>query len=789
MRTLFKGILYFVLIVFILSCRKDEIHRTTEADLLPTTENVKFHFLITQESGQPIPNAEISINADVYTTDQNGIAATSAYEVPSLGLLTRINADGFEEMVKLIDGPDNSSHWENITLVKSTSKMISTGETGSLEGGGSLTLPPSLIRSDGTSYTGAVEVVHTYLDPDDEHFLASTPGNLIALNADNEYQLLASLGMYMIELYDQAGRQLNIPDGSMATIQFPIASSHQDMDHSTIPLWYFDEENGLWIEDGEAKVEGNMMVAKVSHFTWWNCDLPYDFKEIYLTFYDSEGDTLPALNVAFSIDGVGFGTATTDILGRIAAKLPLGHEVNLVYHLGGMETGTQIIGPFNENQTAEDIHLDVDLNTISGIVLNCQGGTIDNSLAYYYMQQNVVPISVAEDGTYSYLAPGIDHTMKFVDIDNEKVGSLNIYKDQQDQNLELDNIYVCNIESITKISGYVSVDTDKDNVGDTPLEGATINVLKQGTFARVTTDINGYYEVGLTPDTEFDILYSLSGYLTFAAGDRSPEGNQEDEEYAIGKIRIQSNVPEGDHDNNNDFTLTQFCFDGIVTGSVLGDTNDDGIGDLPLEWLSIGPSNGNVGYVESIVASDGTFSFSPLSGYHEIYPIMPFGSNDFLVDWDTSPDPDGDDSHEGSNGKIPVVVHCDEVDSDNNFVINFQDKGVIVCRVLEDTDMDGNGDLALENITLSFSKMVTGGIITKQRSTNGLGIAIFDDYVEEDTKEYTVELVNEGYEIIELIETTPDNNPFIVDGDMSKMVINLSNEEWDAGNVFVVRKK
>ena len=44
----------------------------------------------------------------------------------------------------------------------------------------------------------------------------------------------------------------------------------------TINLWYFDEENGYWKEEGQAIKDGNKYVAEVTHFTWWNCDILFD---------------------------------------------------------------------------------------------------------------------------------------------------------------------------------------------------------------------------------------------------------------------------------------------------------------------------------------------------------------------------------------------------------------------------------------------------------------------------------------------------------------------------------
>jgi hypothetical protein len=43
---------------------------------------------------------------------------------------------------------------------------------------------------------------------------------------------------------------------------------------ATIPLWHFDEEKGIWVEEGIAIRQGNGYIGTVKHFSWVNLDLP-----------------------------------------------------------------------------------------------------------------------------------------------------------------------------------------------------------------------------------------------------------------------------------------------------------------------------------------------------------------------------------------------------------------------------------------------------------------------------------------------------------------------------------
>ena len=59
-----------------------------------------------------------------------------------------------------------------------------------------------------------------------------------------------------------------------------------------MPLWYFDEDGGYWIEDGVATLQGNTYVGEVTHFTFWNYDFPYPSATLCITLQDESGNPL-----------------------------------------------------------------------------------------------------------------------------------------------------------------------------------------------------------------------------------------------------------------------------------------------------------------------------------------------------------------------------------------------------------------------------------------------------------------------------------------------------------------
>jgi hypothetical protein len=150
------------------------------------------------------------------------------------------------------------------------------GGTASLNNGSSVQIPANgVVRKDGSPYNGQVNVTLRHLDPSDVSFPAVVPGgDLAAQRTDNSGTILYSYGILRVLLRDGNGNDLQLANGKEATIITAISQKQSADAPATIPLWYFDEQKGLWKEEGEATRQGNQYIGKVKHFTDWNCDVP-----------------------------------------------------------------------------------------------------------------------------------------------------------------------------------------------------------------------------------------------------------------------------------------------------------------------------------------------------------------------------------------------------------------------------------------------------------------------------------------------------------------------------------
>ena len=179
---------------------------------------------------------------------------------------------------------------------------------------GSLEIPLTSLPTGVTQVTGTV----TYLDPETEDLLSMPGGDLLALpeGADpntDEPVILESFGMMEFNLFDQEGNEITTLSDD-AEVCMKATSSLSDGD--VVPLWYYDEDLGVWREEGQGTVEernGMLLICgKVNHFSWWNYDRPIETHACMRFEMRDELTNLPIDAIDWNAEGATYsGTSPT----------------------------------------------------------------------------------------------------------------------------------------------------------------------------------------------------------------------------------------------------------------------------------------------------------------------------------------------------------------------------------------------------------------------------------------------------------------------------------------------
>ena len=132
----------------------------------------------------------------------------------------------------------------------------------------------SLVDSNGQPWRGAVNVDVAVLDPSADPGLL--PGDYRAIAEDGDQpRLIASFGALSVVISAGSGQPLTLAAGAQATLRLPLAERLDGASMAAqVPLYWFDEGRGLWIEEGQASLASSngryYYQGEVGHFTLWH---------------------------------------------------------------------------------------------------------------------------------------------------------------------------------------------------------------------------------------------------------------------------------------------------------------------------------------------------------------------------------------------------------------------------------------------------------------------------------------------------------------------------------------
>lgn len=356
----------------------------------------------------PISGVSITIGNETATTDSNGVFIINNASVNQRFGYIKAEKAGYIHASRSVV-PTSGTNKVSIMMLEAT--VVGTVNSGTLStvtdsNGSSVSFDGNFIKEDGSAYTGAVDVIMHHLDPADDDMAMQMPGMLYAQNEAGAERMLQTLGMLAVELRGTAGEDLNLAEGSTSEIKIPVDASLMSIAPATIPLWYFDEVNGYWKEEGQATLQGNMYVGNVSHFSFWNCDIPAE--AIVLCVTANNSDDLPLANTKISITSATFGTTYgyTNANGEVCGYVPSGETLGLnVYNFdlcGDAPLHSENIGPFTEDSNITIVVPDnpgIIEETVTGTFNTCDGDPVsDGYVQLSYGNQTFT--DGVDDGTF-----------------------------------------------------------------------------------------------------------------------------------------------------------------------------------------------------------------------------------------------------------------------------------------------------------------------------------------------------------------------------------------------------
>lgn len=402
--------LVFVLAT-LLSCRNDTIEiigpdSNTPTISISTVEGTVAGLVFNNEK-QAIANATIDINGQLTQSDEEGLFFFISAELNPLGTYIKVEKEGYILGSDLIyPGKGiNRAYIQMMELSTNTTFQASNGGTVQIERGGSIEFDPNAISSEiGGTYTGEVYVTAKRLATDDPDLDNKMPGGLKGQDKANRTVVLGTLGMVAVELRGANGEELNLKTGSTAKVSFPIASKDQATAPETVPLWYFDELRGKWIEEGSATKQGNTYIGNVTHFSFWNCDVPFPLINFSVKIFNVDGSPAQSAKVKICAGSLGTSSGYTSD-GSINGKIPKNELLTIkVFGNGACDQViyTADVGPFANDVQLDNIQLEENEKyTLSGQVI-CDQTPVTNSVVVIAGASFRDVVQTDEQGNYTY---------------------------------------------------------------------------------------------------------------------------------------------------------------------------------------------------------------------------------------------------------------------------------------------------------------------------------------------------------------------------------------------------
>lgn len=471
-----------ILLTTLASCEKDEPQDTppendTYSFEVGAAKTASFFGTIVDENNNLMSGVAISVGNSSTVTDANGVFFIENANVRENHAYIKAEKNGYFLGSRSLVPGDDVNNVKIMMLQKQNIGNVDAATGGSVTGNGiTITFEAGFVNSSGAAYTGMVNVAAKYIDPESEDFFDYMPGNLIGANM-NGGQYLESFGMVAVELTDGSGNELQPAEGKEAEISFPLSAGLMADAPASIPLWHFDEAKGYWVLEGNANLDGNVYKASVSHFSFWNCDIPTDYIILDGQILDG-GVAVP--NAIVKIVSTSFGARQdlTDGNGEFGGIVPANDNLTIEVYFdcgaGLILLHSQALGPFASNATIPAISIVTSGSTVnvSGSVVDCSFNPVNNG----YIVYGGGSVSYLTGGNFNVLTcSGTSLDIQAFDIDNLTESGVSTYT------LGAAPLNVGQIAACNAITEYIQWDISSTGY----LASSNLSFFNQGSFANL----------------------------------------------------------------------------------------------------------------------------------------------------------------------------------------------------------------------------------------------------------------------------------------------------------------
>ena len=415
-KSLYQPALAFLFVLFIFSCKKDiGNHNNSIIQVFDPETKISSTVsgFVTDENNAAVAGATVKAGNLQVSTDQYGYFEIKNADMVKSAAVVAVTKAGYFKSIKTYTATAGKAAFFRIKLIP----KVSAGNINALAGGNVallngliIALPENAVVDavSGVAYSGNINVAASWIDPSSPELNKIMPGDLRGINDAGFLQKLTTYGMAAVELTGASGELLQIAPGKKATLTFPLHPSLLVTAPASIPLWYFDENNGLWKQEGNAVKTGNAYVGDVSHFSFWNCDVPSTYIQFDCTVTDAAGNPVPFAAVKISVvsDPSDNAWGYTDYSGYTSGAVPDNAQLLLeIFSDYGCTNAvfSQAFSTTNVNISLGNIVINAaSTATVSGTATNCSSTPVTNGYVVMLNGTQYGRYPLTTGGTYNF---------------------------------------------------------------------------------------------------------------------------------------------------------------------------------------------------------------------------------------------------------------------------------------------------------------------------------------------------------------------------------------------------
>jgi len=446
-----KNLLFILISILLIGCYED--FETTTIVTQQVEPGISYRHdisgIVTDTSGLFLQGATIKIQEQTVVTDQTGKFNIQSVEINEFGSFLSVEHPQYITSGIRLYPHSSLLHAIDLSLVvkpQSYSVQNNTGGQVTTESGVELNFQPESILKNNAPYSGEYQVVIFYVDPKKEqNYNKQLRAYDIENNVPNYFPKIDAISMVSITILDNNGQELQLNAEKPVRVRFPFDNTLTSQP-SSVPVLSFNEENGLWQDEGNASLLNNKYEATLSHFSWWTVSNIKQTVELCFTFEsileNPPNDNIYVLN---TLSGNHVQAARVDYLNETCIPVPEGEDLILtVYNFCYVQNALQIITSSTvSTKQAIKVEDNTDGYIINLNIINCQANPLPGNYKITY--NGSTPVEINGDFHEINLNSCFSNSTLNIVLEDLTTGALHskIIPLDKSQNIYEENIAVC----------------------------------------------------------------------------------------------------------------------------------------------------------------------------------------------------------------------------------------------------------------------------------------------------------------------------------------------------------